>query len=321
MLPQYLAQANLLTKVIPLCFESAPLALKGGTAINLFVTDLPRLSVDLDCVYVDRYASRIQALEEIDRTLHDLHDCFTSNGLKSMTNRSFSERLTKLVVSDGSASVKIEINPVHRGVLLVPEMLPFCPKAQSLFSISENIEIPVLARDELYAGKLVAALDRQHPRDLFDVAVLMHEGGITDVMLDCFTVVLACSSRPCHEVLAGNDRDLSGPFESSFVGLTDYIVNAEDLNQVRTDLRYDILTGLGRTRFEFLYSLLTLEPRWDLMPFDDLDRLPAIKWKLTNLDRLRDINPDKFASQHNALADLYDQAQQLSRGRLRPHSR
>lgn len=282
---------------------------------------MPRLSVDLDCVYVDRYASRIQALEEIDRTLHDLHDDFTAHGFKSMTNRSFTERLTKLVVSDGSAKVKIEINPVNRGVLLVPEMMPFCPKAQSLFSISDNVEIPILARDELYAGKLVAALDRQHPRDLFDVAVLMQEGGITDVMLDCFTVILACSSRPYHEILAGTDRDLSTPFESSFIGMTDYVVNAEDLCQVRSDLRHNILTGLGRDRFEFLYSLLTLEPRWDLMPFEDLDRLPALKWKMTNLERLSETNPDKFASQHNALADLYDQIKQLNRGRHRSHSR
>ena len=320
MLPQYLAQANLLTKVIPLCFESAPLALKGGTAINLFYNDLPRLSVDLDCVYVDRSVPRAAALDEINEILRDLANNYSAAGFKSFTNRSAEDRLTKILVSDGNATVKIEVNPVNRGVLLYPELLPFAPKVQELFSTSEKAEIPLLARDELYAGKLVAALERQHPRDLFDVAVLMHsEGGVTETMLDCFTVYLACNPRPFHEVLCGSDQDIRRVFEVNFKGMTDVVVTVEDLELARSQLRTDILANLGEARFEFLHSLLRLEPRWDLMPFEDLEQMPALKWKLSNLERLAGVNSEKFLSQQHALEDLYESA--LSHGRARHHFR
>lgn len=320
MLPQYLAQANLLTKVIPLCFESAPLALKGGTAINLFYNDLPRLSVDLDCVYVDRSVPRAAALDEINEILRDLSNNYSAAGFKSFTNRSAEDRLTKILVSDGNATVKIEVNPVNRGVLLYPELLPFAPKVQELFSTSEKAEIPLLARDELYAGKLVAALERQHPRDLFDVAVLMHsEGGVTETMLDCFTVYLACNPRPFHEVLCGSDQDIRRVFEVNFKGMTDVVVTVEDLELARSQLRTGILANLGETRFEFLHSLLRLEPRWDLMPFEDLDQMPALKWKLSNLERLAGVNSEKFLSQQHALEDLYEST--LSHGRARHHFR
>ena len=320
MLQQYLAQANLLTQVIPLCFESAPLALKGGTAINLFYNDLPRLSVDLDCVYVDRSVPRAAALDEINDILRNLATDFSATGFKAFTNRSADERLTKILVSDGNATVKIEVNPVHRGVLLYPELMPFAPKVQELFSTSEKAEIPLLARDELYAGKLVAALDRQHPRDLFDVAVLMaSEGGITETMLDCFTVYLASNPRPFHEVLCGNDQDIRRVFEVNFKGMTDVVVAVEDLELTRSQLRSGLLSNLGEARFEFLHSLLRLEPRWDLLPFEDLDQLPALRWKLSNLERLADVNPEKFSNQQQALEDLYEST--LSHGRARHPSR
>jgi predicted nucleotidyltransferase component of viral defense system len=55
-------------------------------------------------------------------------------------------------------------------------------RAQELFAV--EFELPVPAVDELYAGKLVAALDRQHPRDLFDVRQLFEIGGFTDRMVN-----------------------------------------------------------------------------------------------------------------------------------------
>jgi len=49
----YLDTAKLLTQVAPLVFQEGVFALKGGTAINLFLRDMPRLSVDLDLVFPD----------------------------------------------------------------------------------------------------------------------------------------------------------------------------------------------------------------------------------------------------------------------------
>src|SRR3546814_11292847 len=81
--------------------------------------------------------------------------------------------------------------------------------------------LPVLAPDELYARKLVAALERQHPRDLFDVWQLFQTGGLTDVMVECFVVYLAGHNRPTHEVLFGNDKDIAAEYERGFVGMTE----------------------------------------------------------------------------------------------------
>jgi predicted nucleotidyltransferase component of viral defense system len=51
--PTYLATARLMAEIAPTVFESGVFALKGGTAINLFLRDMPRLSVDLDLVFSD----------------------------------------------------------------------------------------------------------------------------------------------------------------------------------------------------------------------------------------------------------------------------
>ena len=58
----YLDTARLLMQVVPLVFVDDTFALKGGTAINLFVRDMPRLSVDLDLVFPDHTLPRDEAL-------------------------------------------------------------------------------------------------------------------------------------------------------------------------------------------------------------------------------------------------------------------
>lgn len=60
--PIYLDTARILTQVAPLVFVDDTFALKGGTAINLFIRDMPRLSVDLDLVFADHVLPRDQAL-------------------------------------------------------------------------------------------------------------------------------------------------------------------------------------------------------------------------------------------------------------------
>jgi len=61
----YLDTARLLTQVAPQVFVDDTFALKGGTAINLFVRDMPRLSVDLDLVFPDHTLPRDEALARI----------------------------------------------------------------------------------------------------------------------------------------------------------------------------------------------------------------------------------------------------------------
>src|SRR3546814_2820976 len=88
-----------------------------------------------------------------------------------------------------ASQVKIEVNVVFRGSVLPVERRPLSAKTSDLFGV--EFELPVLPPDELYASKLVAALDRQHPRDLFDVWPLYESGDISDGQVACFVIYLA----------------------------------------------------------------------------------------------------------------------------------
>jgi hypothetical protein len=74
-----------------------------------------------------------------------------------------------------------------------------------------EVQAPVLAMAELYGGKLVAALDRQHSRELFDIHCLFESGGLTAEMVECFFGYLAGHNRPIHEVLFSRDQDPPTP--------------------------------------------------------------------------------------------------------------
>ena len=67
----YLDTARLMTQAAPMVFADNLFALKGGTAINLFIRDMPRLSVDLDLVFPDHTVPREQALNSITKGLRD----------------------------------------------------------------------------------------------------------------------------------------------------------------------------------------------------------------------------------------------------------
>ncbi len=67
----YFQQVRLLIEVLPLIAREADFALKGGTAINLFVRDLPRLSVDIDLTYLP-IADREEPLAAIGETVRKL---------------------------------------------------------------------------------------------------------------------------------------------------------------------------------------------------------------------------------------------------------
>jgi hypothetical protein len=78
--------------------------------------------------------------------------------------------IVKLLAWRDPVRVKIEVSPVLRGCVREPVMRGVSPPVEAEFGY---IEVPVLHLHDLYAGKLCAALDRQHPRDLFDVQILL----------------------------------------------------------------------------------------------------------------------------------------------------
>ena len=292
----YLSTLRLLLRILPAVFEGGRLALKGGTAINLFVNDFPRVSVDIDCTFVDASLKRAKALPEIQNEIERMAGAYESSGFKVKRVGAGD----KLTVSDGKTVVKIEINTVMRGILLPAIQMPVCKALQTLIP-GASYSIPVLHPDELYAGKIVAALDRQHPRDLFDILLLLQNQGVTDQMLDCFAIYLAGHNRPMHEVLAGNDQPLEDVYHTSFVGMTKEAVKLEQLENTRRQLRTMLLERLGERRKRFLHTFAAAQPDWTLSVFESARDFPAIKWKLQNLNKLRRSNPNKWMDQLNLL--------------------
>ena len=94
----YLDTARLLTQVAPLVFADSIFALKGGTAINLFVRDMPRLSVDLDLVFVDHRLERENALARINEAIRSAVERLKKRGFQTHAATAADAGETKLFV-------------------------------------------------------------------------------------------------------------------------------------------------------------------------------------------------------------------------------
>ena len=202
----YLDTARLLTQVAPFVFVDDTFALKGGTAINLFVRDMPRLSVDLDLVFADYNLSRARALGRINDAIRQSAERLNKRGFQTHALAAADAGETKLLVRRGDVEVKIEVNFVMRGTVEPVRMASLTPKARE--TLLADLEIPVVSLEDMYGSKLVAALDRQHPRDLFDVMQLFAHEGITTDIRRAFVVYLASHNRPVHEVLFPTLQDI-----------------------------------------------------------------------------------------------------------------
>jgi len=298
----YLDTARLMIQVAPLVFADNVFALKGGTAINLFVRDMPRLSVDLDLVFVDHRLGRDEALARINDAIRNSVDRLKKRGFQTHAAIVADAGETKLFVRRDKLEVKVEVNFVLRGTVHPIRSTSLTPKAKE--TLLADLELPVVSLPDLYGGKLVAALDRQHPRDLFDVMELFLHGGITPEIRRSFVVYLASHNRPIHEVLFPNLRDISSEYESTFKGMTTEPVELKALVSARERMIAELKAGLDAAEREFLLSLARNEPNWDLLGIEHLEQLPGIRWKLENLGRLANANPKKLKEQAQELERL-----------------
>lgn len=295
----YLDTARLLTQVAPLVLVDDTFALKGGTAINLFLRDMPRLSVDLDLVFIDYELPRDQALIIIKKSLRQAAERLTARGFQ--TREVSADPLeTKLLVRRGSIGIKIEANLVLRGTVNPIQQATLAPAARDV--LMADLSIPVVSLEDLYGGKLVAALDRQHPRDLFDVMQLFEREGITPAIRHAFVAYLASHNRPIHEVLFPKLRNIEYDYRSNFDGMTADPVAIDALLAARDRLIKELQQGLDENERQFLISLVSAEPDWSLMRIEHLPQLPGIRWKLRNLEQLKNLNPKKFDEQASILA-------------------
>ena len=297
----YLDTARLLTQVAPLVFTDDTFALKGGTAINLFVRDMPRLSVDLDLVFPDHTLPRDEALARINEAVRLAAERLAKRGFQTYAPVSAAGE-TKVLVRRGSIQVKVEVNFVMRGTVQPVRRASLTQPARD--TLMADLDIPVVSLEDVYGGKLVAALDRQHPRDLFDVMQLFAHEGITPGIRRAFVVYLSSSNRPIHEVLFPVRRDIRHDYEHNFQGMTAKPVPLDALLAARERMVLDIQQGLDDSERRFLMSLACGAPEWSLLGIAHLEHLPGIRWKLRNLAQLQRTDAKKFAEQAERLMEL-----------------
>lgn len=292
----YFKQVELLLQVLPLIQKHACFALKGGTAMNLFVQDMPRLSVDIDLAYLplvprkDALAGISGALEQLAVEIKSVlpETAVSAQPVAGVTGR--------LVVNAKDAQIKIEPNFVFRGALFPPEMRTLCATAQSEFE--RFVESRILSEADLYGGKVCAALDRQHPRDLFDVHHMFNRPGLTDDIRSAFTVYLAGHPRPMAELLNPNEQPLEKIYASQFAGMARDPVSIEILVETRRRLVKELNDRLTENERLFLLSIKKGEPEWDRLSIEHLDQLPALQWKLRNVGNM------ESAKHHQAVDEL-----------------
>jgi predicted nucleotidyltransferase component of viral defense system len=296
----YLDTARLMTRVAPLVFFDDTFALKGGTAINMFVRDMPRLSVDLDLVFPDYALPREEALRRINSAIRESVTRLKKQGFGTHAVASRDAGETKLFVRRGGLEIKIEVNFVLRGTIHPVRVASLSPTARE--TLQADLEVPVVSLDDMYGGKLVAAMDRQHPRDLFDVLRLFAHEGITAGIRRAFVIYLASHNRPVHEVLFPQLRDIRNDYENNFEGMTEEPVALNLLVAARERMVRELQQGLSAEERRFLLSLVAAEPEWSVLGVQHLEQLPGLRWKLQNLAQLRKANPKKFAKQSDELA-------------------
>ena len=277
----YRRQVALLIRTLPLVAEEKSFALKGGTAINLFVRDMPRLSVDIDLTYLP-VQPRAESLAAITAAMKRIKDRVAKTIRGAKVTEGLHEGATnKLFVRADGVQIKIEITPVLRGCVYEPKLRSVSEAVEEVFGFAE---IQVVSFPDLYAGKTVAALDRQHPRDFFDIRDLLANEGIDDDLRRAFIVYMLSHDRPMWEVLAPTRKDMNEEYTRGFEGMTDTPVALADLEAAREALIADIVGKMPQDHRRFLVSFERGEPDWKLLNVPAAPELPAVRWRQQNLD-------------------------------------
>lgn len=274
-------------QVLPFVAEEKSFALKGGTAINCFLRDLPRLSVDIDLTYLP-IQDRKTSLEGITNGLKFIQERIAKArpDLKVQDGKvKNSDIVCKLHVSNAEAQIKIEPNLVLRGSVFPIKELRVAPEVEKLFETSAKIQVVSYA--DLYGGKLCAALDRQHPRDLFDVKILLESEGITSEIRKGFVIFLACHDETMSQLLKPELKNIEKAFQNEFSEMPVKPVTLDELLDVRKKLIEAINEELSLDERLFLLSLKRGTPEWERLGVTGVDQLPAIQWKLANIKKMK----------------------------------
>jgi len=278
-------QADLLISVLPYVYKESDFAVHGGTAINFFIRDMPRISVDIDLIYQE-ILPRDDTLKNISEGLKAMSDGIESDiqGIK-VEQKIYGDNLTsKLFITRENALIKIEPNQIIRGNVFGTQDRDISPRAEEVFE--KFITSKIMSFEDVYGSKICAALDRQHPRDLFDIKLLLQNEGITEKTKKAFLVYLISNNRPIAELLEPHILDIKPVFEREFTGMVVNEVELEELLITRERLIRIINDNISDNEKEFLVSFKEGEPKWDLLGVESVSELPSIKWKLINIGKM-----------------------------------
>lgn len=166
------------------------------------------------------------------------------------------------------------------------------------------VEMPVVSHADLFGGKVSAALDRQHPRDLFDVRQLLDTEGFGNDVRAGLLVSLISHNRPIAELLAPEAKDQRRTFAGEFAGMTLLPFDFASHEATLADLVAAVRGSLTEPDRRFLVGFEAGEPDWSLFPVAHADRLPAPRWKLITIQKLRAGNSAKHAAGLRILAHV-----------------
>ena len=287
-------------QTIPYVAKEEIFALKGGTAINLFIRSLPRLSVDIDLTYIpinDRETALSEISEGLGRIKADLEKSIPGISVTAVSREGEDAKINCQLQK---AQIKIEVNTTTRGTISDPDLLKVDKKVQESFGRFAAIKVVSMA--EMFGGKICAALDRQHPRDLFDVKLLLENEGLTEEIKYGFLVALISHMRPINEFLNPTFIDQRNAFETQFSGMSDIPFSYEEFEKTREELISQIISKLTLEDKRFLVSFKEADPIWEFFNVENASELPAVRWKLQNIERLKRENPQK----HSDLVDTLE---------------
>ena len=295
----YKRKVELLLRILPFVTDEECFAIHGGTAINLFLNNLPRLSIDIDVTYIP--------LEEREASISKVNDALKR--ISQRVTRQFKDirvipryDICKITCESRGCQVKIEVNKTKRGLIGgEAKIYPLCEKASELFGV--EVDARIVSIPQLYGGKIAAALSRQHPRDLFDVNQMKYT---LDEIKEGIIFNLLGSDRPIFESFEPNLIDQRNTMENQFVGMTDIPFDYNQFENTRDKLISDVKNLMDREDKEFLISFEENKANWDEYSYGNLKEYPSVTWKMRNLENLERLNPSKLIYGANRLREIFD---------------
>jgi predicted nucleotidyltransferase component of viral defense system len=283
---EYRERIKLLLQLIPIVSEIDDFAIHGGTAINLFVLDLPRYSVDIDVTYIP-IKSREDIFSDIRSHLAKLNEKIK----RLFSGIVIEEKPNKINCLLNGILVKIEINGTKRALIEPSLVLPLCDSAQMEFKTF--CEAKIVSVSQLYGGKISAALDRQHPRDLFDIKLMFDKiTGFSDIRKGFLYSILG-GDRPIVESLMPNRTDQRETLARQFAGMTDIPFTYSDFGETREKLVEFINSNLTDEDKAFLFDFEAGNPLSRHIEYQEFLQFPSVQWKQLNISKLKSVNPAK----------------------------